>query len=86
VLIDRATFYPSLFTDDELAFFTSFDELAAQLRRLTADKPARMALATAGRARYHALFNETAVAAYVVGVATGTHSNKDFAWPTLIDP
>jgi hypothetical protein len=45
-----------------------------------------MALAEAGRAQYHALFNETLVAGYVVGVATGTHDPRDFAWPTLIDP
>lgn len=86
VLIDRATGYGQFFADDALAFFDDFDSLAAQLRRLVADKPARMALAAAGRARYHALFNETLVAAYLVGVAMDTHKAEDFAWPTLIDP
>jgi hypothetical protein len=86
VLIDRGTGYDTLFGAHEMAFFASFEELAASLRDLAADQPRRMALAEAGRARYHALFNETLVAGYVVGVATDAHDAGNFAWPTLIDP
>jgi hypothetical protein len=84
ILIDRASFYGSLFSDDEMAFFSSLDELAAQTRRLVAEPARRCAMAAAGRARYHALFNETAIARYLVEVACGTHDPKDYAWPTLV--
>jgi hypothetical protein len=84
ILIDRATGYDQLFGPGEMAFFSSFDELAGQLRGLIADPARRRAMAAAGRARYHALFNEMLVARYVVAVATDTHNPKDYPWPTLI--
>jgi hypothetical protein len=84
ILIHRDTGYGSLFSAQQMAFFGSMEELAAQLRRLMADPPARQALAEAGRARYHALFNETLVARYVVDVAFDSHDPSRYEWPTLI--
>jgi hypothetical protein len=85
ILIDRATGYDSLFSDREMGFFSSMDELARILRRVIAEPAWRRSLAASGRARYHALFNERLVAAYIVGVAFDTHDAADYAWPTLID-
>jgi hypothetical protein len=85
VLIDRATGYDRLFTDGQMAFFASFDELAAQIGRLAADPAARCALAAAGRARYHALFNETLIARYLVDMACGTHDPRNVEWPSAIE-
>jgi hypothetical protein len=84
ILIHRDTCYGTLFADTAMAFFTTMPELAAQLRRLIAEPAARQALAEAGRARYHALFNETLVAAYVVDVAFDSHDPTRYEWPTLI--
>ena len=84
ILIDRATGYDSLFGPTQMAFFSSFDELAALVRRMVAEPGWRRALAEHGRRRYHDLFNETAVAAYLVGVATDTHDPGRYEWPTLI--
>ncbi len=84
VLIDRATGYNTLFSDAEMAFFSSFEELVARLRGLIADSGERQALAAAGRARYHQLFNELRVASYVLAVACGTHRAADEIWPTLL--
>ena len=83
VLIDRGTGYDSLFTGRHMAFFTTMEELASQIRRLMAEPAWRQAMAGAGRARYHDLFNETAIARYVVDVAFGTHDPKRYEWPTL---
>ncbi len=85
ILIDRATGYDTLFGAGEMAFFSDLGELAGALRRMIAEPAWRQALASAGRARYHALFNETLVAAYLVDVAFDTHDARDYAWPTLID-
>ena len=83
-LVDRATGYDSLFSESEMGFFASLDELASLLRRMIADPASRQAAAAAGRARYHALFNETRVARYVLGVAFDNHNPADYEWPTLI--
>ena len=83
-LVDRATGYDRLFAETEMGFFASLDELAALLRRMIGEPAARQAAAAAGRARYHALFNETSVARYVLDVAFGTHNQADYEWPTLI--
>ena len=85
ILIDRGTGYGRLFSDMEMGLFSSMDELAALLARMIAEPGWRQALAQAGRARYHALFNETVVAGYVVDVAFGTHDAARYEWPTLID-
>jgi Glycosyl transferases group 1 len=83
-LVQRTTGYDSLFSDSEIGFFGSLDELASLLRRMIAEPAARQAAAAAGRVRYHALFNETRVARYVVDVAFDTHNPADYEWPTLI--
>jgi len=84
ILFDRATLYDRLFTQDEMAFFGTFDELVAQTRMLVADPAWRTTLAAAGRARYHALFNEVAVARYLLNVAGDSHDPQDYEWPTLV--
>ena len=84
ILMDRATGYERLFGAGEMGFFSSMAELAALVRRVRADPAWRQAVAQAGRARYHALFNETVVAGYVVDVALGTHDAARYEWPTLI--
>jgi hypothetical protein len=85
ILIDRATGYERLFSSDQLAFFSGMDELAGLVRRLIEDPAWRRAVASAGRARYHDLFNEVVIARYLVDVATGTHDAARYEWPTLID-
>jgi hypothetical protein len=86
VLIERSSGYDHLFTDDEMAFFTTFDELVGQIDRLVKDPTRRMALAAAGRARYHDLFNEQRVAAYLLDVALDRLAPSTYPWPTLYPP
>jgi len=83
VLMERATGYDTLFDDDQMGFFSSFEQLADMLGRLIAEPARRRAMAAAGRARYHALFNERIVAGYLHDVAFGRHDPAGYAWPTL---
>ena len=85
ILIDRATGYDRLFGPEAMGFFSGLDELAGLLRRMMAEPAWRQSVATAGRACYHKLFNETLVARYVLNVALDNHNPADYAWPTLID-
>ncbi|HXQ10190.1 MAG TPA: glycosyltransferase [Caulobacteraceae bacterium] len=83
VLIERSSGYGHLFTDDEMAFFSTFDDLVGQIDRLVNDPVRRMSLAAAGRARYHELFNEQRVAAYMLDVALDRLEPSAYPWPTL---
>jgi hypothetical protein len=83
VLIERSSGFDHLFTDDEMAFFSTFAELVEKIERLVKDPGHRMALAAAGRARYHDLFNEQRVAAYVLDVALDRLEASAYPWPTL---
>jgi hypothetical protein len=80
VLMERATGYDTIFSDDEMAFFASFDELVAQIERLLADPARRRAMAAAGRARYLALFNERAVAARLLDILFGREDQDWMPW------
>jgi len=86
VLVDRATSYGELFSEDEFAFFSTFDELVEQVKRLIADPAYRQMIGRNGRARYHQLFNEQIIARYVLEVAFGTIKESDYPWPTLVSP
>jgi hypothetical protein len=68
VLMERTTGYQDVFSDTEIAFFSTLDELCEQIARLRADPMRRQAMAGAGRARYHELFNERAVAARLLNI------------------
>ena len=84
VLVDRATGYNRLFSEDQFAFFSTVEEMIEKLRGLIADPARRAAIAEAGRARYHELFNERRVAQYVVEAAFGEVKRADYEWPTLL--
>jgi hypothetical protein len=84
ILIERSSGYDALFTDEQMAFFSTFEELVAQIERLTLHPAHRMALAGAGRARYHELFNEQRVAEYVLEAAMGQVDPAGYPWPTLV--
>jgi hypothetical protein len=86
VMIERSTGYDRLFSDDEMVFFSSFDEVVAAIDRLVGDPARRMAVAAAGRARYHDLFNERRIAQYVLDVALDRLDAAAYPWPTLYAP
>jgi hypothetical protein len=83
-IIERSTGYDQLFSDDEMVFFSSFDELAEKLDRFARNPGLRQQTAAAGRARYIELFNEQRIAAYVVEAAFGRANPADYPWPSLI--
>ena len=85
VMIERTTGYDSLFSDDEMVFFSSFDDIVVAIDRLAKDPARRMAVATAGRARYHELFNEQRVAAYLLDMAFDRLDPAAWPWPTLYE-
>jgi hypothetical protein len=82
VLIERATGYDQLFSDQEMLFFSSVDELAAQIRAAVAAPDRRQALAAKGREKYLHLFNERVVARYLFDFAFNRADPAAYDWPS----
>lgn len=82
LFIARSTGYGDIFSDDEFVFYDGLDELAEKLRYFLAHDAERQKVARAGHAKYHALFNERAVARYIEDVVFGRA--PDCAWPTSL--
>lgn len=81
VAMERTTGYDALFAEDEMLFFSSFEELAAKIRGAIADPERRMALAAKGRDAYIRLFNERNVARYIVDFAFERADASAYGWP-----
>ncbi|MCX5619436.1 MULTISPECIES: glycosyltransferase family protein [Bombella] len=80
VVMERQTGYDRLFSDQEMGFFNTLEELSEMLRFFHHHPKARQAVARAGWQRYHQLFNERAVANYLIGQTLGTLLEDEHRW------
>jgi len=85
VIMERSVGYDTLFDDNQMVFFSSIDELVERITQLIANPQRRRAIADAGRSRYHELFNERAIAAYVLDATLGGCLEKTYPFPTFAD-
>ena len=68
------------FTDRETVWFDEAADLAEKILRYQADDAARAAVAFAGRAEYHALFNGARVLRYMVETMLGEPYSEPYEW------
>jgi len=68
------------FSDRETVWFDGADDLAEKILRFNRDDASRAAVASAGRARYHALFNGARVLRYMVEVLRGEPFSESYEW------
>ena len=68
------------FTDRETVWFDEAADLAEKILRYQADDAARAAVAFAGRAKYHALFNGARVLRYMVETMLGEPYSEPYEW------
>ena len=68
------------FTDRETVWFDEAADLAEKILRYQADDAARAAVASAGRAKYHALFNGARVLRYMVETMLGEPYSEPYEW------
>lgn len=80
VAIERQVGYGDYFGEDEMLFFSGFDELTEKLARLAAEPETRMAMASTSRRRYFELFNERNVAAHLLAVLNGERPPEAMLW------
>ena len=74
VCIDRASGYNDIFSDEEMIFYSSEDELFKKLRQLKNNDDKRRLIAERGWKRYTTLFNSTEVSKYMLDVLFGRTS------------
>ena len=68
------------FSDRETVYYHTPGELAAKIASLNAHDEERRAIAAAGRAKYHALFNARRVLRYMVETVCGEPLSEDYEW------
>lgn len=83
IAIDRATGYGDIFSDDEMVFYSTEDELIENLDRLGKDDTARRAIGTRGWKRYGELFECSVIAQYMIDVLYGDHAPEHYVWQTV---
>ena len=79
LFIGRSTGYGDIFSDREFVFYDGLDELAEKLRYFLAHDAERQAIAKAGHTKYHALFNELAIARHIEDLTFDRAT--DCEWP-----
>ena len=80
--IERSSQFDRFFEDHvEAVFYDGLDDLAAAIARYKADDVAARRVAAAGRAKYHALFDCTLIARYIIEVTMGREISP-VAWPS----
>lgn len=84
MIMERSVGYDTLFDENQMIFFSSIDELIERVQQLISMPQRRLAVAAAGRARYHELFNERTVAAYVLDVIMGRDAAGSYSFPTIV--
>lgn len=84
-LVDRHTGFADFFSDDEIAFYSSQDELLEKIKFYLSSPKERMKTAQNGHKRYFELFNETLVAKYIASLLEETYNPKDYPFPTIIE-
>ena len=70
----------SFFADDETVWFDGADDLAEKILHYQAHDVERAAVASAGRAKYHALFNGARVLRFMVETMLGVAYSESYEW------
>ena len=68
------------FSEKETVYFHTPDELAEKIAFFNSHDDARRAVAAAGRAKYHALFNAQRTLRYMVEATLGEEFSEDYEW------
>lgn len=83
ILMERKTGYDQFFADNEMAFFSSLNELVEHIEFYHEHPTERQRVAKAGWQRYHTLFNERRVADYIIHHALGENGDNRAFWDAL---
>lgn len=82
-LVDRESGYRDFFREDEMGFFSTFEEMTDKIRFYREKPQIRMQIAQNGWQKYYDLFNETKVAQYCIDLLTDQFRKENYPFPTI---
>ena len=82
-LMDRRTGYDRLFEEDEIAFYSTPEELYALIWEFKKYPARRQKVARKGTEKYRSLFNERVVARYMTDLLFYDFKAENYAFPTV---
>ena len=84
VFLDRRTGFDKIFSDDEIAFYSTEDELWQKIDFYHNNPQERMRVAKNGWQKYHKMFNEKIVAEYITDLMFGGYDENKYPWAKFI--
>ncbi len=79
-LIDEKTQYRDFFSDKEMVFYKSINDLSEKILRVSNDEKIRKTLGKNGKKKYMKYFNSTLVAEFIINKTLGINSKRKFLW------
>ncbi len=80
-LIDEKTHYRDFFNDDEMIFYSSVDDLADKIHKISKDERSRKLIAKKGKNKYMKYFNSTIVADFIINKTFDkNYKKKQYLW------
>ncbi len=84
VFVDRRTGFGDLFSEDEMAFYETQEELYEKITYFKNNPEARMKTAHKGYEKYYSLFNAEVIGKYITDLLFSDFNPSSYAFPTLI--
>ena len=79
-LIDERTNYNNFFSNNEMVFYKSINDLSEKITKISSDEKLRKKIAKNGKLKYMKYFNSDLVSEYIIDKTLGIKSNKIYLW------
>jgi len=79
-LTPRGAGLEGLYAEDEIAYFSDIDDLAAKARHFSENEPSRLAMARKGWERNHRDYSGTEIARFIVDLTRGDEAWRSAPW------
>ena len=79
-LIDERTQYSDFFTNKEMIFYKSLDDLSEKIIRIANDDKLRKSIGKSGKKKYFKFFNSTLVADFIINRTFNLNKSKKYFW------
>ena len=78
--IDKKTKLDKFFTNNEVVFYTSLDDLAKKILKYSNNTSERIKIAKRGKLKYFKYFNSTTVADFIINKTFNINLKKKYLW------
>ena len=79
-LIDERTQYKDFFTDKEMVFYRSINDLSEKIIKISRDEKLRKTIARNGKNKYMKYFNSDLVAEFIINKTLNLKNKKKYLW------